>query len=178
VKPITKKKAAVASSLAFCSLVAVGLALPGLARRSNCGGNSAALWRCSLVAFLVRIETEENRGRFDLTKLSDLGKNDLKLIARSSWVRDAAILMRTNTIEPEHSDRLLIAVCDTAFNNVPQPTLWNGYKRTPGHAVAYADGSRGLISPEEFRKLDLSGFVSAKRLVAALDSPSPNNLPE
>lgn len=155
----------------------LGLLLPGLAR-SNCGGNSAALSRCGQFATLARIEAEENGGRFDLTKLSDWGKNDLKLLTRPDWVSDAAILVRKDTFEPEQSGRLLIAVCDTPFNNVPQPTIWNGYKRTPAHAVAYADGSRGLISPGEFRKLDLSVFVSAKQLVAAPNSLSPGNIPE
>src|SRR5262245_12255001 len=84
---------------------------------------------------------------------------------------NSRVLVRNNAFEPERDGRLIVAVCDTDFDNVPQPTLWNAYKRTPAHAVAYADGTRGLISPKQFRKLDLSGFIPAKELANALTTP-------
>ena len=53
----------------------------------------------------------------------------------------------------------IVAVCNLEFGNVPQPTVWNGYRRTPGHAALLADGTTKVISPAEFAALDLKQFV-------------------
>jgi hypothetical protein len=58
----------------------------------------------------------------------------------------------------------IVAVCNLEFANVPQPTIWNGYRRTPGHAALLADGTTKVISPAEFAALDLKQFVPLSSL--------------
>jgi len=53
----------------------------------------------------------------------------------------------------------IVAVCNLEFANVPQPTIWNGYRRTPGHAALFADGTTKVISAAEFAALDFKQFV-------------------
>jgi len=59
------------------------------------------------------------------------------------------------------ADKQIIVVCDRAYDNVPQRM----FGRSPrAHAVAYSTGDTGLISPEEFARLDLSGFMDLQTL--------------
>lgn len=75
------------------------------------------------------------------------------------------------------SKREILAICDTAFSNVPQPTFWNGFKKTPGHAVAYGDGTTGLVSEREFNQMTFSEFVDVDSLTGSVSNPttSPQN---
>jgi hypothetical protein len=59
-------------------------------------------------------------------------------------------------------------ICDKSYDNVPMPTFWNGYKKTPGHAVAYSDGTTGVIGSSQFNELNLSEFAD----VSGLDTNS------
>ena len=58
----------------------------------------------------------------------------------------------------------VVAVCNLEFSNVPQPTFWNGFRKTPGHAALLSDGTTKVISPAQFASLDLTNFVSVKSL--------------
>lgn len=58
----------------------------------------------------------------------------------------------------------VVAVCNREFSNVPQPTFWNGFRKTPGHAALLSDGTTKVISPVQFASLDLTNFVSVKSL--------------
>jgi len=48
---------------------------------------------------------------------------------------------------------------------MPQPTIFNGYKRTTRYAVALANGKVKLFTPEEFSRIDRSQFIKASELV-------------
>ena len=130
--------------------------------RTNCGGNTAALFVCGEFAGMARMNSE---GTFDFSKLRDDERKHLASLVHYHWLSGASLWVRRGGFKADNDQRQIIAVLDKAYGNVPQPTLWNGYKRTPAHAVAYSDGSPGLISPAQFQSLDLSDFVDANELI-------------
>jgi hypothetical protein len=171
-----KKKVVITCSLAVCAAMVLGCVLPALAPPSRCGGNSAALNKCRNYGLVVRMQAEESGGSFDPSALSDWAHTDMKHLADNRWIGNATILVRKARLKPQQGSKTIIAVCDMAFDNVPQPTIWNLYRRTPAHAVTYSDGSAGLISPVEFGRLDLSGFAPAQDLViASVLAPPPTD---
>jgi len=68
--------------------------------------------------------------------------------------------VRINPKEPKS----LVMVCDCAYDNVPQRIFGRAPMR---HAVLYSTGQVGLISPDEFAKLDLSDLVDLRTLTAS-----------
>src|SRR6267143_432042 len=131
----------------------LGLTLPALSPGSNCGGNSAALFVCKIYAETARIDAKDNGGVFEPAKLQGEDKKEIARLAHYHWIPDASLLVKRGAIRMEGAQRTIIAVCDKAYGNVPQPMLWNGYKKTPAHAVAYSDGSVELISAAQFKSL-------------------------
>ena len=162
-----KKKFVIVCLLVVGGVVVLGCVLPALAHPSNCGGNSAALNKCRCYGLSVRIKAEENGGVFDPIALGELAHTEVEHLAEGHWIGDAIILVRKGRFKPQQNNKTIIAACDTAFENIPQPTIWNLYRKTPAHAVAYADGSASLISPVKFLQLDLSDFIPAKDLLIA-----------
>jgi hypothetical protein len=65
---------------------------------------------------------------------------------------DARILVAPEVVVGVPPGKTVVAVCDTPFDNVPRRWI---EKASPTHAVAYADGSAGLLTLDEFRRLDL-----------------------
>ena len=145
--------------------VILGLAVPAT-RPSNCGGNTAALFVCGQFAATARINAEDDGGAFDFWRLPDDEKKRLATLAHYHWIPSATFLVRRESFNTDRGIRQIIAVCDKAYGNVPQPTLWNGYKKTPAHAAAYSDGSAGLISPAQFQSLNLADFTDASELIS------------
>src|SRR5712671_6825302 len=94
-------------------------------RSSNCGGNSAALSVCyevSLCAFAIA-QTNSTKADFrDLTpELADVLRSRIS----SPWTAGAKYLLLTEKFECSTSNREIIVVCDKAYGNIPQPSLWN-----------------------------------------------------
>lgn len=138
--------------------------LPFLAPSTNCGGNSYALTVCEEFAVTARAKTQDHEGSFEISKIS---QQDLAMIARNAWgISGADLLVRTNFLPGSSTNRALVIVCTRKFDNIPQPMIWNLFHKTPAHAVGYSDGEVALISPDDFAKLNLDGFVSAASLVA------------
>jgi len=144
------------------AFVLIGVFLP-FTHPSNCGGNSAALADCKLSVLTLRVVSEDKGEKFNLYSLSASDSAQIVQFASDHWISGAKIFVRTNIILDSNPRQILI-VCEHAFDNVPQPTIWNGYRKNPAHAVAYSDGSTGLITPKQFKDLDLSGFVDASKL--------------
>jgi len=159
----TKRKILVAFlSLGIVALVAVVL-LPAFASASNCGGNSYALTACKQIVIYARVATPTNISMLDLASLDASDQTNLFRIADSHWTAGAGYWVKTNNLG-DTTQRQIIVVCDVAYDNVPQPTLWNFYRRNPAHAVGFSDGNTGLISPEEFTRMDRKGFVKLTAL--------------
>jgi hypothetical protein len=146
------------------SVVAVGAALlPLLARPSNCGGNSYALAACKKILAFDRLGGGANGPAFDLVQLDAVDQTNFVFTVANHWTPDAGYWLRTN-FPNNPAAKQIVVVCDRAYDNVPQPTVWNLYHRNPAHAVGYSDGTTGLITPVEFSGLDRSGFVSLTAL--------------
>jgi hypothetical protein len=125
---------------------------------TNCGGDSAALAKCKILALELKSESEANRFapyQWSKTAKSEIGNRRLR-----RWTGTANYLVRTNTASTSRPDTIIV-VCDKPFANVPKPALRNLYRKNPDHAVGYLNGSGGLISESDFSRLDRINFVEA-----------------
>jgi hypothetical protein len=102
-------------------------------------------------------------GKFDVSEFGEAEKSEVAKLAKNHWIGGKDFLVRPN-FASTNTSRTVVIVCEKSFDNVPQPTLWNFYRKNPAHAIGYSDGSTGLISPAEFAALDLTGFVSLSNL--------------
>ena len=160
---ITKRKLlTILVPLGFLSLFAA-LLLPGLARSSNCGGNSAALNVCREIRFYVQLATNTNDSVLDQSLLDSSDQTILFHVVSSYWTPDAGYWVRTNHLG-ESPQKKITVVCDVVYDNVPLPTLWNFYHRNPAHAVGFSDGTTGLISPADYARMDRTNFLNLTAL--------------
>lgn len=118
---------------------------------SNCGGNSAALADCRSYARLA-INPESD------TSLP-FAHLDRALVAQALSNRWGRKTFHVRIAASSAGTRTVVVVCDRLFNNVPQPTVWNLFRKTPRHAVGYSDGSIGLIDDQAYWNLDFGNFV-------------------
>ncbi|WP_038171908.1 hypothetical protein [Verrucomicrobium sp. BvORR106] len=150
------------------SAILVGLSFTPMMRTSNCGGNSSALHRVhSLKNFAAMAIAERHDGSFNFSELSDAELDQLAALVDSSWNREAKFYVASGKISFSETARRIVAVCDTPYSNVPEHRV--GIWRWPGpptHAVAYSDGSTGLISPEEYADINKADFVDVASTVS------------
>lgn len=152
------------------AIVAAGFVLPVVfGKTSNCGQNSSALNVCKFELLELRLASEKIGPIFNLDQMPATEKADLIRYSKDHWIPEAKILIKTN-INLRSVTKQIVMVCDTFYSNVPQPRLWNGYRVNPAHAVGYSDGSSGLISPAEFKKLNLSEFIDASLISTNLQA--------
>jgi|GEM_PF-1152397 len=152
--------AALIVSVALCALAL----LPLLALPSNCGGNTAALAACKGYIAVLRFWAADHEGqRFRYDQADEEIRRQLTLLPGASSIRSARLLARLQDVRVDSAgEKRVIMVCDRAYENVPQ----RRFGRSPmAHAVAYATGETGLISPEEYARLDLSGFTDLEGLI-------------
>jgi len=144
-------------------LVAVSLVVPVWNQTSNCGGNSAALSQVVQIALIARLtaaDAPDHSFRFDAAGPDERGQ--LAHYASSHWLGSARFLVSRSPVEAQgRLPRCPIVVCDRPYRNVPRQ--WIG-SAPPTHAIAYSDGSYGLISTAEFAALDLSMFTALDEL--------------
>lgn len=148
------RAAALIGALAVCATAL----LPRLARPSNCGGNSAALAACKGYITVLRLWAADHDAQmFRHDHADQETRQHLARLPGASWIHSARLLARLDDVRVDSAaERRIIMVCDRAYDNVPQ----RFFGRSPlAHAVAYTTGETGLISPEEFARLDLSGFT-------------------
>jgi len=161
-----KKKTVIVIGFVLMAGLLVGMILPATSA-SNCGQNSYALTVCRNFAVTTVSAAQDNQSKFEIGKIDKIEGRILSSLAERGWgMSGVDFLVRTNFVLGNSSNREIVIVCERQFGNVPQPTVWNFYRQNPAHAVGYSDGTTGLISPEQFRNLDLSGFVSLSNLVA------------
>ncbi len=134
-----------------------GMLIPGLAR-SNCGGNSASLSRCSSLGGSLRLWFADHPDGFD-TSRHGWAELEMQPSQFTGWGSAPENYQLKRQISSFPGGSGIVGVCNISFDNVPQPTIWNGYRRTPGHAALLADGTTKVISPAEFAALDLKQFV-------------------
>jgi hypothetical protein len=138
--------------------------LPSVSPTKNLTGNQSALAMCEWELAAWK-SYEANQRAFDFHKLSDDQK---RRIIMNGLSQD--FLIKTNFIWGNDANREIVIVCMREFDNVPVPAPWNALYRNPAHAVGYSDGTRGLISPEQFSNLFTYGMVSLWSLATNSDS--------
>ena len=130
-------------------------------------GNAMALAECSHhLRWWKSVMT--NNSSFDFEKLSEENKNEaiyLTGLRLDLW-------LKTNFYWTQRSNREVVIVCGKKFSNVHKPGFLNSFVSNPAHAVGYSDGTVGLVSPTEFSKISLNGFVS----LASLATNPPANI--
>jgi len=139
---------------AIAAAVFYRLVLPAIAPSKNLTGNRAALAMCGWELTAWK-SYQPNRPEFDFHKLSNDEKRRVIMFGLNQ-----DFLIRTNFVWGTPTNREIVIVCQREYDNVPLPAPWNLLYRNPAHAVGYSDGTRGLISPEEYQNLFLYGFVS------------------
>jgi hypothetical protein len=150
-----------------------GIVLP-LFQHTNCGGNSAALARCNSYSLIARVNAQDHGPIVDVSRFEKSDREQIASLANDCWLAGSKLLIRKST-DFSKKERMIIAVCDTPYSNVPQPTVWNLYRKTPAHAVGYSDGTTRLISPAEFRDLHFEDFIDASTLAEkSVSNPLPS----
>jgi hypothetical protein len=139
-------------------LLLFAIIAPHLASTGKLQGNERALKDCELEMEIWK-SAETNNSSFDFSKLS---YEDTRRVLMIGWQLDAQA--KTNFLwQTNKTKREIVIVCGKEFDNVPA-SFWTFYLNYPAHAVGYSDGSAGLISPEQFTNLNLTGFVSLSNL--------------
>jgi hypothetical protein len=134
------------------------LLLPLLARPSNCGGNSAALNNCNQILVYSRLFNGTNLFLPDVQQMDPDDRKGFLQLGESQWTANALYWVRTNSLDPKNPTQIVV-FCDQVFDNVPQPTIGNFYKRTPAYAIGFANGTTALISPAAFAQLPKGEFA-------------------
>lgn len=152
------------------SAIFVVLSFTPMAHISNCGGNSSALHRLhTLKMFAAMTSFERPEGVFSFSELSESELDQLKGFVSSGWNKEAKFYVvsgRMNFQAPV-DERRIIAVCDTAYRNVPEHRMgmWR-WPAPPTHAVAFSDGTTGLISPEEYAEINRADMIDVASILA------------
>jgi hypothetical protein len=144
---MSRHKVLIAGTLIVLAMVAVA----PIPRRTNCGGNSAALALISRITLTARVgllDSPDGRFRFDGSQREEVG-GDVR------W-RGGRLLVSTVPLSKDEVGRRVIVVCDEPFRNVPRQLIGSA---PPTHAAGFSDGSICLISPAEFAALDFSTFA-------------------
>ena len=144
-------------------LLAIGVALSiPITRRTNCGGNSAALFYANEYALIASLAAENSSNEtFSVTAMTPDQRKQFSYLASHHGISDARFLVSTEPLFYHKSQpRRIIIVCDTPFNNVPRRQIaWWIIPAPLTHAAGFSDGSVGLISPAQFATLNRSSFV-------------------
>lgn len=129
------------------------LVLP-ISRWSNCGGNTVAVAYTSQVAMCMKMAINERQ--------TDAPATFDSLIPPSSWpevfqfgcgVKSYWVL---KNITPLESGPVII--CAQFFDNVPQPTIWNLYRRNSAFAAGFLREHARLLDETEYNSLDFNKY--------------------
>ena len=138
------------------ALLLVGL--PVITRCTNCGGNSAALAYTAQVATYVSMAIENRQTEAPTAFSSLVPPSSWPEVfqfgwgVKSYWVR--------KDITPSETGP--IVVCAQCFGNVPQPTVWNLYRRNPSFAAGFLRARSRLLHMTEYNSLDFNEYHFVK----------------
>lgn len=153
--------------IAVFAIVLVALVLPALKQPSNCGGNSEALSDVKWYALFLQWAAETRPDHeFSIASATPSQLGELRSLAIGP--AGARYLVSPQPYRHPHTDqKRVVIVCDRAFTNVPRRLFG---RAPPTHAVAYSDGTCGLISMADFKKLDRSELVPLTELLDAANA--------
>ena len=147
-------------------IIALGLFLPLFARSSNCGGNTAAISACRAAVDALRsIAIEHKYQPYRIAELNEAERERFHHVPGLHWIYGARILVTSEPFtETERENKKIVVACNQAYDNVPQ----SRFSKAPmTHAVAYSDGSVGLIPLSDYKSLDVSKFVDVTTISTA-----------
>lgn len=161
---MNRKKIITTVLVGMLALIGVGAIVPFLfARASNCGGNSAALVNCKQILLTAQLFEATNSLFLAAVQMRSIEREQFLKLGANSWTGDARYWVRTNGLNLT-SPTQIVVFCDQMFANVPQPTLWNLFRHNPAHAIGFADGTTGLMTPEAYARLDKTDFAPIANL--------------
>ncbi|HWQ91127.1 MAG TPA: hypothetical protein VN673_05610 [Clostridia bacterium] len=141
-----------------------------LGGQAGYGGNTAALAACRVaVTSLELISYERNHEPVSIADLKPAERERFEHHPGLKLLEGATIWINPFPIADKGPrSKGLMAVCDRAFDNVPRRLFG---KALPTHAVAFADGSTDLVCEEDFKRLDLHGFVDLRKIRDQKEEP-------
>ena len=166
----------VATASAACLLGGLGLAVfVDSYRASNCGGNAEALSCCGnlrqQMAYQFYLsDPAEGESLPVEALLNKVGKETLLTFIDSGMAGHCEYSFVPQARLFGDAPRNVVLVCDEAFDNIPEPRVWNLYHRNPAHAAVFANGSSGLISEAEYQRLRTNGLTNLRGWLAQPES--------
>ena len=141
-------------------VVGVQLLLPTLALSGKLRGNNFGRFQCRAYLRTAWLVAQTNGLQFDVSHMPDPLQSGLRgLLIGGDW----NFLIKTN-FSFNQGRKEIVVVRQQPSEDVPR-RLWNFYRRNPAHAAGYSDGTAGLIFPDEFGHLNLTGFIRLSYLV-------------
>jgi len=166
----TSRKALLAGGIIAVLALAILFVIPTFKTAiDGGGGNKAAGYVCLEFARVFRFFCEQwgSPSATIAQMASGLRRWEMRRLTETRHI-DAVFLVLDPSRPIDAVGRVPVIVRPIAYDNVPGPSIWNLWRRTPAHAVGYSDGTASLISPEEFAASDWSAFVAAPEWVESL----------
>lgn len=142
-------------------IVIIGFAIliiviaPSLEPPSNGGGNCVALHECKV--FLLALEiVMEDKPNLTIRELLIENNDELRDFNKKRRLK----FLVFNPDKPVKECKGPIIICTHEYDNVPQPTIRNLYKKNPAHAVGEIGKGGYLITPSEYNKIDKTNYVN------------------
>ena len=100
---------------------------------------------------------------FNIERLTANDRSCLAELPGRNWLRKAHYLVRVGDIRAAKTihSRTIVIVADYPYDNVPERIIGHA---PLAHAVGYSTSETGLISVQEFSRLDLTQFVDLNTL--------------
>lgn len=124
--------------------------------RSNHGmGSSKGV--CKSYILLLRIESQKQHELSSINQLKPKTHQEILEILDDyhHGYGQFNYYIKEDIINLDKTKKEIFIVCEKAFSKQEGSRIYNGPKY---HVVAYNDGYTGLITPEEYKKIDLSKF--------------------
>lgn len=134
------------------------LALLMMSRSTNCGGNSAALAYTHHIAQYARMAIDQRQNDSQTSFESLVPVSSWPEVFRFGWGVKSYWVRKE--IEPSQLEP--VVVCAQCFGNVPQPTIWNFYRRNPRFAAGFLNNRSKLLDMAEYNSLDFNKYTFIK----------------
>jgi len=122
--------------------------------KTNCGGNSAALVYTGETAAFIGMELEGNAHTSHAMFVDLVPPSVWHSAFNFGWgVKSYWVLKKIDSSETGP-----VVICAQCFENVPKPTIWNLYRKSPAFAAGFLRGRARLLEMQEFNSLDLHRY--------------------
>ncbi len=156
-------------------LIILAVILLGMDQSTNCGRNSAALSYTGKVSSCVRATLMERELDGPAPFASLVPSTSWSEVFRFGWGVKSYWVKKEIT----SSDSSPIVICAQYFDNVPQPTLWNLYRRNPSFAAGFLLTRSRLLDRTEYNSIDFNQYFFlrkediSKQVAEVIDDRAP-----